>query len=146
MHKLLFIGLVGSGILAFGLAAPTQAMRPASNADLRACLGNWTSGEACKAGANCNPAAGVIGVGNCTGPQAGDLCAVSVAGAVPTYTCGTPTPNVCCSVSNAACGSYASGICNQSSDGLSWVCVPNNVTPQGASAPVDCAQQATPCP
>ena len=47
MYKLLFIGLLSAGLLSLGLSVPVQAMKSASDADLRACSGMWIAGVSC---------------------------------------------------------------------------------------------------
>ena len=76
MHRLLAIGLVGTGLAIFGLACPATAMKPASNADLHRCLGMGVTEDnmICVKGGECAgaPPAGVIA--SCTGDNETSHC------------------------------------------------------------------------
>lgn len=113
MHKLLFIGLVGSWILAFGLAAPAQAMRPASNADLRACLGKWVAGTIC--GDTHTLCTGTLpATGQCALPIAkyGDHCNCDPSGPSDNYACNTTEAGFSCLPGSTYCVRWVQTTCN----------------------------------
>jgi hypothetical protein len=117
MHKLLGIGWVCTGLVAFGIAGSAHAMRPASNADLRGCFGMETeNNEKCVDGAMCS--ATPIGVSPCTlndqGPEnpnvhcytneQGPRFNSSCQGTYPGSNCSPPTSMPCITWDAGICG------------------------------------------
>lgn len=112
MHKLLFTGLVGSGILAFGLAVPAQAMKLATNVDLKMCLGLYIGGS-CNPLGPCSPGAGMPSQDCGAGDDNSACYDVIGAGPVENYTCGTPGAIEGCTGIGAyqPCALVTTGIC-----------------------------------
>jgi hypothetical protein len=116
MHRLLAIGLVGTGLAIFGLACPATAMKPASNADLHRCLGMGVTEDnmICVKGGECAgaPPAGVIA--SCTGDNETSHCYIpgSLSGpAGDNYTCGISEGKTCTIDSSNPCVTYIEGVC-----------------------------------
>jgi hypothetical protein len=86
MHKSQLAGLILGGMLVIGLAGATQAMKPASNADLRGCLGLYV-GNSCTQVGTCNPATGTT---PCGPSNYNGACVSDYNGMETDNTCGSP--------------------------------------------------------
>ena len=115
MHKLLVLCLLGSGLLALCVAAPVQAMEPASNADLKACLGMYSDHYCDKTSTVCSPVwkLNVTGSATCTQTQEteGWDCVVYLkTGPVDIWSC-APLKGSTCPQADVPCETYENGNC-----------------------------------
>lgn len=123
MHKLKLAGLILAGMLAIGVTGATQAMQPASNAELSGCLGLWASGGCIRTG-TCNP--GPFGQGditNCTKYDDGGICIFIMASNAENVTCESNEGDGCSSGGTGSpCLVYETGTCETNPQNNSSSC------------------------
>jgi hypothetical protein len=122
MHRALLIGLISAGLLSFNLAAPAQAMKPASNAELRACLGLYTGGH-CDQTGPCGTLANSFCIANGYG------CVYIMAGPASNTACDSPFDLLHGCKNDAYTGSpcevYQIGTCSVNTESGQGTCVTN---------------------
>ncbi len=136
MHKLLLAGLFSATMLAMASAGPVQAMKPASNADMRGCLGLWVATGGCVRSGTCSP--GPYGQGdvtNCTKYDDGSTCLGVIASNAENTTCQSGKGSGCYSTPNpvSPCVVYEVGTCETNPQNNSSYCD----TALGNGKPVD---------
>ena len=141
MYKLLFIGLVSAGLLSLGLSVPVQAMKSASDADLRACSGMWIAGVSCTdLGTACTGTDPATNQCSVTGAVAGDACNFDVS-TVDNYGCKTPALGILCKNGTNACVSWSIGTCELQNGAL--ICNENSPSPgPGSGTAIGCVDMA----
>ena len=144
MHRLLFTGLVGSGILAFGLAAPAQAMMQASSRDLASAAGGYGPGM-CQWGTDCSYTIPAPSAQDCIDGNMQDLdtCYTEIGTAGQNGTC-VGTSGNCFYGGGQLCVSYQAGQCvyttGADGGGMFGSCNPINNTTTPIDSRSICAQ------
>ncbi|MHB1766789.1 MAG: hypothetical protein ACYCUV_02925 [Phycisphaerae bacterium] len=120
MHKLLLAGLLSAGMLAVGSTGPAQAMKPASNADLRGSLGLYV-GNSCTVLGECSPNTGTT---PCGPSNTDGSCVNNYNGEFQNYTCGAPAVIDGCTgtIVTQYCSSVQYGTCSYTFD-VGYQCV-----------------------
>ncbi len=112
MHKFSLAGLSAAGLLFLGLGA-AGAMQPASNGDLKNCMGLYVANTACAdTKVLCTGTSPVTGQCQINSAQYDDPCNTDLSGPSDNYGCNTPDPGVGCTPGSASCITWVSAHCN----------------------------------